>query len=90
MLISRIICSGLTTDFFFFNLQLMHEGISNCNDANDLLSHQLLQTAFTQTKIQWCSFLLHFKKKIKWASFQESRSEYSMSAFNYEAGAINT
>lgn len=30
------------------------------------------------------------KKKIKWASFQEARSEYSMSAFNYEAGAINT
>lgn len=26
----------------------MHESISNCNDANDLLSHQLLQTAFTQ------------------------------------------
>lgn len=29
-------------------------------------------------------------KKTEWACFQESQSEYSMPAFNYGLGAINT
>lgn len=65
----------------------MHEGISDHNYAKDLLSHQLLQTAFTQNID---GVLFYGTEKKKWASFQESQSEYSMSAFNYGVGAINT
>lgn len=34
--------------------------------------------------------LFYWTEKNKWASFQESQAEYSMSAFNYGVGAINT
>lgn len=69
-----LICSGLTTAFFFFFLilWLTHEGISNHNYANDLLSRQrlhLLKQKFDGVLFYWTR-----KKKKKWASFQDSQS----------------